>query len=106
MALPSNRSSLPSMVTGRTSPISRNSEIGNPVYRSFSSNPFSKPSIATSLRSLNPITPANSPSDYPPQRNSVSREILFTSRDNEDKENGKDQSPKLTESVRRRSENR
>ncbi|XP_022922735.1 uncharacterized protein LOC111430638 isoform X2 [Cucurbita moschata] len=96
MALPSNRSSSPSMVTGRTSPISRNSEIGNPVYRSFSSNPFSKPSIATSLRSLNPITPANSPSDYPPQRNSVSREILFTSRDNEDKENGKDQSPKLT----------
>ncbi|XP_023551790.1 uncharacterized protein LOC111809647 isoform X2 [Cucurbita pepo subsp. pepo] len=96
MALPSNRSSSPSMVTGRTGPISRNSEIGNPVYRSFSSNPFSKPSIATSLKSLNPITPANSPSDYPPQRNSVSREILFTSRDNEDKENGKDQSPKLT----------
>ncbi|XP_022984662.1 uncharacterized protein LOC111482876 isoform X2 [Cucurbita maxima] len=96
MALPSNRSSSPSMVTGRTSPISRNSEISNPVYRSFSSNPFSKPSIATSLKSLNPITPANNPSDYPPQRNSVSREILFTSRDNEDKENGKDQSPKLT----------
>ncbi|XP_038903440.1 uncharacterized protein LOC120090026 [Benincasa hispida] len=93
MALPSNRSSSPAMLSGRTSPNSRNSEISNPVRRSFSGNPFSKPSIVANPRGLNPITPANSPSDYP-RRNSVSRENSFTSRNIQEKENEKDQSPK------------
>ncbi|XP_022942486.1 uncharacterized protein LOC111447507 [Cucurbita moschata] len=83
MAPPSHRSSSPSMVAGRASPNSRNSEIVNPTRRSFSSEP----------RSLNFNTPTNSPSDYP-RRNSTSRENLFYSRDNEEKENGKNQSPK------------
>ncbi|XP_022975663.1 uncharacterized protein LOC111475455 [Cucurbita maxima] len=83
MAPPSHRSSSPSMVAGRTSPNSRNSEIVNPTRRSFSSE----------QRSLNFNTPMNSPSDYP-RRNSTSRENLFNSRDNEEKENGKNQSPK------------
>nr|ADN33820.1 hypothetical protein [Cucumis melo subsp. melo] len=93
MALPSNRSSSPSLPSGRTSPTSRSSEISNPIRRSFSGNPFSKQSIVANPRGLNPITPANSPSDYP-RRNSMNRENSFTSRDIPEKENGKDQSPK------------
>ncbi|KAJ6896166.1 hypothetical protein NC651_022402 [Populus alba x Populus x berolinensis] len=84
-----------------TNPISRNSEI-NPMRRSFSGSPFSKPSIISNQvgGGFNPNTPVNSPSDYP-RRNSISRDnIVVTLRDHEDKENGKDQTWK---SVRIRS---
>ncbi|KAJ6716452.1 TRANSMEMBRANE PROTEIN [Salix koriyanagi] len=84
-----------------TNPNSRNSEI-NPMRRSFSGSPFSKPSIISSQRGggFNPNTPVNSPSDYP-RRNSINRDnIVVTLRDHEDKENGKDQTWK---SVRIRS---
>ncbi|WCJ18073.1 hypothetical protein M5689_000449 [Euphorbia peplus] len=78
----------------------RNSEIINPMRRSFTANPFSKqPSIVPNQRSgfnPNPNTPANSPSDYP-RRNSITKEsIVFSSfRDLEDKENSKDDNTKL-----------
>ncbi|KAJ6409430.1 hypothetical protein OIU84_009016 [Salix udensis] len=84
-----------------TNPNSRNSEI-NPMRRSFSGSPFSKPSIISPQRGggFNPNTPVNSPSDYP-RRNSINRDnIVITLRDHEDKENGKDQTWK---SVRIRS---
>ncbi|XP_002522091.2 uncharacterized protein LOC8268902 [Ricinus communis] len=73
----------------------RNSEVSNPMRRSFSGNPFAKPSIITNQRpGFNPNTPVNSPSDYP-RRKSIGREnIIVSLRDSEDKENGKDQNLK------------
>ncbi|KAI9127707.1 hypothetical protein K1719_000700 [Acacia pycnantha] len=67
--------------SSRSNPNLRNSEINNSVRRSFSGNPFHKPSIIANPRSFNPNTPANSPSDFP-RRNSIG--------DLDDKENGKD----------------
>lgn len=61
---------------------SRNSETSNPMRRSFSGNPFTKPSVVPNPRGFNPNTPANSPSDFP-RRNSIGRDL-------EDKENTKD----------------
>ncbi|XP_062082923.1 uncharacterized protein LOC133789177 [Humulus lupulus] len=86
MAVASNKS--PSPISGRANPNARSSEIGNSMRRSFTGNPFSKPSIVPNPRGLNPNTPANSPSDYP-RRSSVSRENITTLRDNDDKENAK-----------------
>ncbi|KAK4284373.1 hypothetical protein QN277_001217 [Acacia crassicarpa] len=67
--------------SSRSNPNLRNSEINNSVRRSFSGNPFHKPSIIANPRSFTPNTPANSPSDFP-RRNSIG--------DLDDKENGKD----------------
>ncbi|KAK9941751.1 hypothetical protein M0R45_007446 [Rubus argutus] len=90
MAMPSNKSSSSSSpIATRPSPNSRNSEIANPVRRSFTGNPFSKPSIVANARSINPNSPANSPSENP-RRSSMGRETVVTFRDLEDKENGKD----------------
>ncbi|KAJ4823016.1 hypothetical protein Tsubulata_009221 [Turnera subulata] len=74
-------------------PNSRNSEISNPMRRSFSGSPFAKPSIISGQRiGFNPNTPVNSPSDYP-RRHSFSRENMVVSlREHEDKENGKEAS--------------
>ncbi|XP_014508682.1 uncharacterized protein LOC106768198 [Vigna radiata var. radiata] len=75
-----------------SNPNSRSSEISNPMRRSFTGNPFNKPSIV-------PIhgakTPANSPLDFS-RRGSVGvRESGGSLRDSLDnKENGKDQSLK------------
>ncbi|GAU18391.1 hypothetical protein TSUD_202800 [Trifolium subterraneum] len=69
----SSSSSLPS----NHSP--RNSEISNPMRRSFTGNPFSKPSLVANPRSTFSQTPANSPSDF-------SRKSFV-----DDKENVKDQ---------------
>ncbi|GMN52418.1 hypothetical protein TIFTF001_021565 [Ficus carica] len=89
MAAPSNKSSS-SPIPGRANPSPRSSEIGNPMRRSFTGNPFSKPSIIPNPRGLNPNTPANSPSELPRRNSSVSRESVVTLRDSEDnKENGK-----------------
>ncbi|KAI4367545.1 hypothetical protein MLD38_023273 [Melastoma candidum] len=51
------------------------------MRRSFSGNPFGKPSGLTAPRGFNPVTPANSPSGFP--RSSIDREF-------EGKENGID----------------
>ncbi|KAM6592460.1 hypothetical protein CsatA_000163 [Cannabis sativa] len=77
-----NRS--PSPVSGRANPNARSSEMGNPMRRSFTGNPFStKPSIVPNPRVLNPNTPANSPSDHP-RRSSIGGGDV-----DDDKENAK-----------------
>ncbi|XP_054788132.1 uncharacterized protein LOC129293988 [Prosopis cineraria] len=92
MAMPSNRSSSSSLAaaSSRSNPNLRNSEISNAVRRSFSGNPFHKPSIISNPRSFNPNTPANSPSDFP-RRNSIGGKESIESLGNlDDKENGKE----------------
>ncbi|KAG4401388.1 hypothetical protein GLYMA_07G260600v4 [Glycine max] len=82
--MPSNKpSSMPS------NPNPRSSEIGNPMRRSFTGNPFSKPSIVPNHGAK---TPANSPSADFSRRGSVGvRESGGSLRDSfDDKENGKD----------------
>ncbi|KAF2320765.1 hypothetical protein GH714_030582 [Hevea brasiliensis] len=70
----------------------RNSEVSNPIRRSFSRSPVAKPSIVTSQRpGFNPNTPANSPSDYP-RRKSLGRDNIVVY--SEDKENSQDQNLK------------
>ncbi|KAI9181774.1 hypothetical protein LWI28_018469 [Acer negundo] len=87
---PSSSSPIPS---SRPNPNSRNSETKDPMRRSFTGNPFIKPSsIVANSRvggGFNPNTPANSPSDFP-RRSSTGRESLSSLRDFEDKENSKD----------------
>lgn len=63
------------------------------MRRSFSGSPFSKPSVVPNSRGFNPVTPANSPSEYP-RRLSAGRDSLTSFREHEDKENGKDLSAK------------
>ncbi|KAJ9705361.1 hypothetical protein PVL29_003415 [Vitis rotundifolia] len=92
MAVSSNRSPSPSPVTSRSNPNSRNSEINNTLRRSFSGNPFSKPSIVANPRGFNPVTPANSPSDFP-RRHSIGKEGGVPPHQYE-KENEKDQNAK------------
>nr|XP_023928809.1 uncharacterized protein LOC112040139 [Quercus suber]POE90405.1 hypothetical protein CFP56_59945 [Quercus suber] len=82
MALPSNKASASTIMSGRPNSSARNSETSNPIRRSFSGNPFTKPSVVTNPRGFNPNTPANSPSDFH-RRNSIGR-------DQGDKENTKD----------------
>ncbi|ESW25943.1 hypothetical protein PHAVU_003G078900 [Phaseolus vulgaris] len=82
--MPSNKpSSMPS------NPNPRSSEISNPTRRSFTGNPFTKPSIVPTHGAK---TPANSPLDFS-RRGSVGvRESGGSLRDSlDDKENGKDQ---------------
>ncbi|XP_020224922.1 uncharacterized protein LOC109806821 [Cajanus cajan] len=82
--MPHNKSySMPS------NPNPRNSEISNPMRRSFTGNPFSKTSIVPNHGAK---TPVNSPSDFS-RRSSVGiRESGGSLRDFvDDKENGKDQ---------------
>ncbi|KAG5101219.1 hypothetical protein JHK84_046188 [Glycine max] len=88
--MPSNKqSSMPS------NPNPRSSEVGNPMRRSFTGNPFSKPSI---VPNHGVKTPANSPSADFSRRGSVGiRESGGSLRDSfDDKENGKDQILKPT----------
>ncbi|ONH92063.1 hypothetical protein PRUPE_8G151700 [Prunus persica] len=89
MAMPPNKSSS-SPIASKSNPNLRNSEIGNPMRRSFTGNSFAKPSINANPRSFNPNTPANSPSENL-RRSSMGRATVVTFRDSEDKENGKDQ---------------
>ncbi|KAG6652144.1 uncharacterized protein LOC122314055 [Carya illinoinensis] len=93
MAVPSNKSSSSQAILSRANLNSRNSESSNPIRRSFSGNPFTRPSIVANPRGFNPNTPANSPSDFT-RRNSMGREGVAFLRDHEDKENPKDQNPK------------
>ncbi|KAK6945934.1 hypothetical protein RJ641_013478, partial [Dillenia turbinata] len=69
-----SRSSSP--VSIRPNPKSRTPENINPMRRSFTGNPFAKPSIVANPRSFNPHTLANSPAgvaDYG-RRNSIGKE--------------------------------
>ncbi|PIN07841.1 hypothetical protein CDL12_19590 [Handroanthus impetiginosus] len=88
MAAHSNRS--PSPLSSRpTNPNPRNSEQNPAPRRSFSgNNPFGKPSVLTNPRRFDPITPANSPSDFG-RRRSVGIECTGSShlKDYEEKEN-------------------
>ncbi|XP_050364917.1 uncharacterized protein LOC126783483 [Argentina anserina] len=86
MAAPPNKSP----ISTRPGPISRNSETANPVRRSFTGNPFAKPSIVANSRTPDPISPAAAPSETTPRRSSMGREMVVSFRDSEDKENGKD----------------
>ncbi|XP_004292059.1 PREDICTED: uncharacterized protein LOC101310194 [Fragaria vesca subsp. vesca] len=86
MAVPSNKSP----IATRPAPNSRNSEIADPLRRSFTGNPFAKPSIVAGSRTPNPNSPATTPSETTPRRSSMGRETVVTFRDSEDKENGKD----------------
>ncbi|KAL2339189.1 hypothetical protein Fmac_013635 [Flemingia macrophylla] len=72
-----------------SSPNPRNSEISNPMRRSFTGNPFSKPSIVPNHGAK---TPVNSPSDFSRRSCVGIRESGGSLRDfADDKENGKDQ---------------
>uniref|UniRef100_A0A5B6YSA5 Uncharacterized protein n=1 Tax=Davidia involucrata TaxID=16924 RepID=A0A5B6YSA5_DAVIN len=90
-AVSSNRS--PSPVSTRQNPNSRTSESNSTVRRSFSGNPFSRPSVLTNPKSFNPTTPANSPADFA-RRHSVGKEGMVSFRGFEEKENEKDQNLK------------
>ncbi|KAK8558712.1 hypothetical protein V6N13_098354 [Hibiscus sabdariffa] len=92
MASPAKTAS--SSIPCRTNPNTKKSELCNPIRRSFSGNPFTKPAVITDPRAFNPKTPANSPSDFP-RRHSTSRGSVDSLRDL-DKENSKDQNPKPT----------
>ncbi|KAI4298694.1 hypothetical protein L6164_032222 [Bauhinia variegata] len=92
MAMLSNNSSFSS--PSRPNPNARNSETNDPRRRSFSGNPFPKPSIIAKPRSFNPNTPANSPSDFPGRHSVEGRESIGSLRDLDDKENGKGQNLK------------
>ncbi|XP_057788059.1 uncharacterized protein LOC131005233 [Salvia miltiorrhiza] len=68
MAAHSNRS--PSPLSSRPiNPNPKNPEINSTIRRSFTGN--SKPSLLTNQRRFDPITPANSPSDFARRRPSV-----------------------------------
>ncbi|KAK8605948.1 hypothetical protein V6N13_102712 [Hibiscus sabdariffa] len=85
-------SSSSSSIPCKMSPNMKQSELNDPTRRSFSGNPFTKPSVLTNRRAFNPSTPANSPSDFP-RRHSTSRESAASLRD-PDKENSRDPNPK------------
>ncbi|KAF8404797.1 hypothetical protein HHK36_009686 [Tetracentron sinense] len=92
MAISSNRSRSP--ISSRANPNSRTPESSNSVRRSFSGNPFTRPSIFPNPRRYNPIAPANSPADLS-RRNSAGREGISSFRVSyEQKENDKDQNLK------------
>ncbi|KAI7992092.1 hypothetical protein LOK49_LG12G00566 [Camellia lanceoleosa] len=91
MAVSANRS--PSPISTRPNPNSRTPETNSNMRRSFSANPFARPSILTNPRSLPPATPANSPADFA-RRHSVGKEGGVSSRSYEEKENEKDQNLK------------
>ncbi|KAA8545736.1 hypothetical protein F0562_020813 [Nyssa sinensis] len=92
MAVSSNRS--PSPVSTRPNPPnSRTPERNSTVRRSFSGNPFARPSIHTNPKSFNPATPANSPADLA-RRQSIGKDGVVSLRGYEEKENEKDQNLK------------
>ncbi|XP_057502667.1 uncharacterized protein LOC130786370 [Actinidia eriantha] len=88
MAVSGSRS--PSPISARPNPNSRTPESNSNARKSFSGNPFTRPSILTNPRSFNPVTPANSPSDLGRKR-SIGKESGGPSRGCEEKENEKDQ---------------
>ncbi|KAJ4963740.1 hypothetical protein NE237_023679 [Protea cynaroides] len=93
MGIPSNSNRSPSPNSSR---IQENSCI----RKSFSGDPLNRPSIVPFPRGFNPVTPANSPADFP-QKNSGQREGLASLRVSyEQKENEKDQNLKSARFLR------
>ncbi|TYJ44104.1 hypothetical protein E1A91_A03G199200v1 [Gossypium mustelinum] len=78
----------------KMNPNLKKAETHDPMRRSFSGNPFTKPSVITNRKAFNPKTPANSPSGFP-RRHSTGRESVASLRD-PDKENSRDQNLKPT----------
>ncbi|GFS42890.1 hypothetical protein Acr_00g0082340 [Actinidia rufa] len=96
MAVSGSRS--PSPISARQNPNSRTPESNSNARKSFSGNPFTRPSILTNPRSFNPVTPANSPSDLG-RKHSIGKESVGLSRGCEEKENEKDQNFKPVKKV-------
>ncbi|EYU37538.1 hypothetical protein ABFS82_02G047700 [Erythranthe guttata] len=71
---PSPLSSRPSNPTNPNNPNPRNSENNPSIRRSFSGNTSAKPSLLTNQRRFDPVTPANSPSDFARRRSAGSKE--------------------------------
>ncbi|XP_042514295.1 uncharacterized protein LOC122088969 [Macadamia integrifolia] len=93
MAISSNSNRSPSPNSSRTNPNSRTQE-STCIRKSFSGDPFTRPSIVAYPRSFNPVTPANSPADFS-QRNSGHREGSASLRiPDKQKEDEKDQNLK------------
>ncbi|KAL7002924.1 hypothetical protein U1Q18_004082 [Sarracenia purpurea var. burkii] len=85
----------PSPISTRPIPYSRtNPETSSNMRRSFSGNPFSRPSVLSNHRGFTPVTPANSPADLA-RRHSIGKENGGSSRGNEEKENEKDQNQNI-----------
>ncbi|XP_052199293.1 uncharacterized protein LOC127806197 [Diospyros lotus] len=92
MAASANRS--PSPISARPNPNPRASETNSPMRRSFSGNPFARPSILTNhQKSCVPATPANSPADVA-RRHSKGKEGGVSSWPYQEKENEYDQNLK------------
>ncbi|OIW13996.1 hypothetical protein TanjilG_09347 [Lupinus angustifolius] len=75
-------------------PNSRSSELSDPMRRSFTGNPFSKPSsLVSNSRTFAPTTPSNTPTGSQIRNSVGGREVpgSFFSDHDENKENGKDQ---------------
>ncbi|XP_042978580.1 uncharacterized protein LOC122309248 isoform X2 [Carya illinoinensis] len=91
MVVPSNRSSSSAMITSRENHNSRNSEISNPIRRSFGGNHLRKPQLLPTreapIRVLWLIVIL--------QISSMGRESVASLRRCEDKENPKDQNAKV-----------
>ncbi|KAE8672799.1 S-adenosyl-L-methionine-dependent methyltransferases superfamily protein isoform 1 [Hibiscus syriacus] len=94
MASPAKISSSSSPSSCKMNSHLKKSELNDPTRRSFSGNPFAKPSVITNRRAFNPTTPANSPSDFP-RRHSTSRESVASLPDH-GKENTQGSNPKPT----------
>ncbi|XP_043709302.1 uncharacterized protein LOC122658418 isoform X2 [Telopea speciosissima] len=94
MVLSSNPNRSPSPISSRTNPNSRSQESSG-IRKSFSGDPFTRPSIVPNPRGFNPVTPANSPADFHQRnssQNSSHREGLASLRVSyEQKENEKNQ---------------
>ncbi|KAH0727324.1 hypothetical protein KY284_003189 [Solanum tuberosum] len=82
MAISSNKSPSPLSARPVPPPHSRTSEN---TRRSFTGNPFSRPSVLSTHRGFNPVTPANSPADSARRVSNPGKEGL--SWGNEEKEN-------------------
>ncbi|KAL3614379.1 hypothetical protein CASFOL_042453 [Castilleja foliolosa] len=91
MAAHSNRPSSP--ISSRpTNPNSRSSEVHSTTRRSFNgNNSFTKPSTLANPKRLDPMTPANSPSDFARRRSVGSGSCLKISEEKENNNNEKDQ---------------
>lgn len=90
MAMSSNRSPSP-LLSRAANPNLRSSESNSTIRRSFSGNPFARPSVLTNPRSFIPNTPANSPADFGIKQTGVKE---GASRGFEEKENEKDSNSK------------
>ncbi|KAH7866785.1 hypothetical protein Vadar_024915 [Vaccinium darrowii] len=92
MATSGNRS--PSPISSRPNPNSRTPEANSTMRRSYSGNPFAKPSVLSNARSFPPVAPANSPVSDLGGRHSISKDPGVFSRVHDEKENEKDQNLK------------